>query len=258
MATAWQRVQSALTTDFTTVYTVPALTSTVVLGIRYTNIDGVNSVTVEGRTGVPTEALGAFVLEDDTVETDDTADANNATANDVLLFPATEVATEDRHYIGSANPFSMINYNIGTPGAGGTPTVTYKYWNGTTWTAVTGLVDGTNGTIPFDQSGEVRFNIPSDWTSVAMDGAQSGLGSFYWIQVELATNSYTTTNPLATQIWTENTVAFNAPGSPVPSGSSFVGLEPGEKLILEAGEIFEAKASANEDVAITMSILEIS
>ena len=48
-----------------------------------------------------------------------------------------------------------------------------------------------------------------------------------------------------------------SPGTPLPVGSSLSGLS-GDKLIMEAGEILEAKASANGDADIMLSILEIS
>jgi hypothetical protein len=48
-----------------------------------------------------------------------------------------------------------------------------------------------------------------------------------------------------------------APSTTLPIGSSLSGLS-GDKLIMEAGEIFEAKASANGDADIMLSVLEIS
>lgn len=48
-----------------------------------------------------------------------------------------------------------------------------------------------------------------------------------------------------------------APSTPLPVGASLSGLS-GDKLILEAGEILEAKASANGDADIMVSVLEIS
>jgi hypothetical protein len=48
-----------------------------------------------------------------------------------------------------------------------------------------------------------------------------------------------------------------APNTPLPVGSSLSGLS-GDKLIMEAGEILEAKASANGDADIMLSVLEIS
>ncbi len=48
-----------------------------------------------------------------------------------------------------------------------------------------------------------------------------------------------------------------APLTPIPIGSALKGIE-GEKLVLEAGDIVEAKAGAINDVDMTMSIMEIT
>ena len=47
-------------------------------------------------------------------------------------------------------------------------------------------------------------------------------------------------------------------GTPLPAGSSLSCLEGGEKLVLEAAEIIEVKASATGDAEAKISILEIS
>lgn len=54
-----------------------------------------------------------------------------------------------------------------------------------------------------------------------------------------------------------STMYVLAPNTPLPVGSSLSGLS-GDKLIMEAGEILEAKASANGDASLILSVLEIS
>ena len=51
---------------------------------------------------------------------------------------------------------------------------------------------------------------------------------------------------------------FIAPNTPLPAGSSLGCIEGGEKVVLEAGEIVELKASAAGDCEAQISILEIS
>lgn len=51
---------------------------------------------------------------------------------------------------------------------------------------------------------------------------------------------------------------FIGPNTPVPAGSSLGCIEGGEKVVLEAGEIVELKASAAGDCEAQISILEIS
>ena len=51
MANTFQRVQYDLTTSLGTAYTCPGGTTAIVIGFRITNIDGTNSVNVEGKVG---------------------------------------------------------------------------------------------------------------------------------------------------------------------------------------------------------------
>ena len=57
---------------------------------------------------------------------------------------------------------------------------------------------------------------------------------------------------------TGTTKYYVAPNTPIPAGSSLGCLEGGEKLVLEASEIIELKASATGDASAQLSILEIS
>ena len=51
MAEVYQRAQAELTTSLATIYSCPAGKSCVVIGMRFTNIDGSSSVNVEAKVG---------------------------------------------------------------------------------------------------------------------------------------------------------------------------------------------------------------
>ena len=51
---------------------------------------------------------------------------------------------------------------------------------------------------------------------------------------------------------------FVEPNTPLPAGSSLGCIEGGEKVVLEAAEIIELKASATGDAEAQISILEIT
>ena len=51
MAEVYQRAQAELTTSLSTIYQVPGGTSSVVIGMRFTNIDGSTSVNIEAKVG---------------------------------------------------------------------------------------------------------------------------------------------------------------------------------------------------------------
>jgi hypothetical protein len=83
------------------------------------------------------EAVGAVFLYDhsETSYTDYTDEANEDTTDDVPLLPSPVGAT-DCLYIGSGEQFDYLLINIGTAGTT-TFTLTWEYWDGTTWTALT-------------------------------------------------------------------------------------------------------------------------
>jgi hypothetical protein len=138
--------------------------------------------------------IGFAFLDDGGAFTDDTTDANNATANDVPLMPAVE-AVNDAFYFGenfsTSSPFNALLINIGTVGVGGT--IAWEYWNGSAWVSLT----VTDNTVGFTASGSnyVTWTEPGDWAAVAVN-AQTR----YWVRARVTAANFTTI-PLATQIW---------------------------------------------------------
>ena len=79
-------------------------------------------------------------------------------------------------YLGYMVPFDQFIVSLTTARVSGS--VTYKYWNGTSWAALSNhFVDGTSA---FTTSGTVSWYPPSDWTMTALN---SGTNAKYWVQV---------------------------------------------------------------------------
>jgi len=133
----------------------------------------------------------AWQLNQPSTFTDETADSNSITANDIQFFPVVPVAN-DAFYLGDNAPFNEFTVNVGTAGVG-TYTVTWQYWNGSAWTAVSGLTDGTNA---FKNVGTntVVFTRPTNWAR-RTDG---GVNKFYLRA--LRDGGTETTRPLGTQV----------------------------------------------------------
>lgn len=151
----------------------------------------IRNVTVSGH--IPRKDLVEFAKQDDnTVFTDYANEANQDEIDNVLIFPATEVAAEDNFYIGMAFRFDQIIFNISTAGVGGT--VDWEYWDGSTWTALSG---GNSATFELTSSGvqTLTYTTPTDWETTAIDGETK-----FWIRANL-TATYST-NPLVARIWT--------------------------------------------------------
>lgn len=116
-----------------------------------------------------------------------TTDLADAGASDVAIFPTSE-AVGDQFAMGFESPFTnvvIVTGTLGTVGSG-----TWKYWNGTAWTAVTGISDGTTG---FTVSpGTATWTMPTDWVRRSLNGS----AELYYVVFECAV--VYTINPLVT------------------------------------------------------------
>jgi len=128
---------------------------------------------------------------------DETADINNPTADDVYLPPQQAMTPGDAIYIGSDYKFKKVRFNVSTAGNYSNITISWEYWNGSTWAPLPDLLDGTNG---FKNSGtnEVSFSIPSDWAKTTIQGKTA-----FWIRARASfgASPSITTEPLGAQSW---------------------------------------------------------
>jgi len=134
------------------------------------------------------EPVGGAVADDGGVTTDETAPANNDTANDMTLLPAIP-AVNDAYYFGHASLWDWLELRIGTAG-NGVWTVTWEYWNGVVWAALPGVSDGTSG---FMVSGnkQVTFTQPGDWAQTNV----GGIANLYWIRGRVSVYTSIVTQP---------------------------------------------------------------
>lgn len=147
-----------------------------------------------GPVALKADALRAFLVEDNSLAsfTDDTRDANDPGANDAPVFPAAD-AINDSGNFGHAEPFNSLSINVGTAGVG-TYTVTWEYWNGTAWTALIQVTDGT-GNFKTAGTSTVDYAVPGDWAATTLGGR----GPFYYIRAR-RDGGTSTTNPVMTQV----------------------------------------------------------
>lgn len=146
-------------------------------------------------------SMQGAVADDGGVQTDETTEANNDTANDMTLLPAAP-AVNDAYYFGGVYPFQQLTINIGTAGVKGAGawTITWEYWNGSAWATVS----VTDGTSEFTVAGtsNVTFTPPVDWASTAVAGITA-----YWIRARVtAATLPITTQPLGTQSWVTDAI----------------------------------------------------
>ncbi len=88
-------------------------------------------------------------------------------------------ATEDYLYFGLYKPFSGVYVEVGVANAAA-KTFTAQYYDGTTWTALSGVLDDTLG---FSRSGFLRFTKPSDWDNTTINSVDK-----FWIRLRPSAN----------------------------------------------------------------------
>lgn len=146
-----------------------------------------------GTVAVSNDTFSQVWQVDNTTFVDETTDANSAGNADWTVFPATE-DTSDYMALGYRQKFKKVifDYANGTAGVGGT--VTWQYWNGSSWAALSGVTDGTTGFTATAGDGKVlTFTVPTDWAATSLNGSQA----LYYIRA-LVASTYST-NPVLDQ-----------------------------------------------------------
>ena len=152
------------------------------------------AVAMAAATAAPNAVTAAIAHNDDPpIDTDETAEANSPTANDMHLLPSPS-AVGDGFYFGLADPFDWVCLDIGTAGAGSW-IITWKYWNGSTWTALSMKYDET---AHFRISGRrwAHWNRPGDWATTTVL-----THTLYFVKAEVTYYSSMTTQPLGSRAW---------------------------------------------------------
>ncbi len=140
--------------------------------------------------------VGAAKLDDGGVFTDYTTEINSPTANDVPLLPVAPLAVDDAFYWGLDKKWGQLWQDIGVPAVGNFA-LAHEYWNGTTWSALSGVIDNTS---EFTIVGKhnIKWTVPGDWALKVVDG-----DNLYWIRARVTNVVTYTTQPLGTQAWCE-------------------------------------------------------
>jgi len=111
------------------------------------------------------------------------------------LFPDTE-ALNDAAYFGMESKFAVIYFNVSaTVATYADDACKWQYWNGSAWTDLTILYDGTDsdandGKRPFQADGYLIFSPPSDWARTSVNTKDA-----YWIR-SIVTAAQMTQSPV--------------------------------------------------------------
>lgn len=156
--------------------------------------DGLNSVVVSNlETQVPAQpastrtALEAGIQEDAAPPafTSYTTEINNATADDVIWWPASP-AVDDAFYFGFYSPGRILTLSIGTA-ANFSATFAWEYYDGSSWVALPNVVDNTDNLQVAGQQ-QVSWDMPFDWAETTVNSVTS-----YFVRIRISAFTSATT-----------------------------------------------------------------
>ena len=133
----------------------------------------------------------AAIAENGPVFTDETAEASSNSTADMTLLPTGGAAINDAYYFAHNEEFSRLKLDISTAFAGTFLIIVWEYWNGSAWTALSGVSDGTNGLLNTGPN-IVSWTIPGDWATTTVFDQ----GPLYYVRYRVTVVSGQTTDPL--------------------------------------------------------------
>ena len=138
------------------------------------------------------------VLDDGGVFNDETERAASADSGDARLLPPTgNIVINDAFYVGSTSVFGAVQFVITTNAVAETWVITWEYWDGSAWSALGGVVDGTAGLKTLGTN-RLSFTVPGDWTPVEADGSVPG--QFYHVRGRVSVGAVPAVRPLASTV----------------------------------------------------------
>jgi hypothetical protein len=166
--------------------------------------DTLNAVLHEGPNQIPGMppnnriVVEGSVVDDGGSFTEFTTEAQDSTELDVALLPLTP-AVNDAHYFGCDNPCRIITVDVGQEGIGDW-SLTWEYYNGTTFVTASNVSDRTLG---FTLAGQrtVSFDMPSDFATSTITG--SAVDAF-WVRARVDSVTTSSQQAIANQEWYEN------------------------------------------------------
>lgn len=115
---------------------------------------------------------------------------DNSTSTVASLNSLDTAANGDWVVIGGPQPFLGVAIDQVTLNSN-TATLTVEYWNGSAWTAVSNMVDGTiaSSVRTLGQDGQITWTIPTDWVVSTINGISS-----YWVRLSVSAALDSTTD----------------------------------------------------------------
>ena len=208
VSTALYTIRATATNDGTTNLNnidVPfAISGGELIAGNFIKTTALNTAVQQGATDIPhMPPTGRIQIEGavqkvGSVFTEYTTEAQSDTTNDLpLLGPSPSI--NDAWLFGCDNPCRIFNQEIDTAGVGSWA-ITYEYWNGTDWIALSNVQDLTTG-FTVVGANSTTWDMPTDWATQTVTG--SAVNS-YWGRARVSAFTSITTQPLGSRQRYEN------------------------------------------------------
>ena len=141
--------------------------------------------------GFPT----AGIADDGGVFTDETTNNNSAVENDITLMPSGSAATNDAYYWGHSEEFNQLKLEVSQAASVGYCSLDWQYWNGSSWTTLSNVVDGTD---EFENLGLniVSWDTPTGWSTTSVNSQ----GPYYYVRARNTGLPVVGTQPLGRKV----------------------------------------------------------
>lgn len=195
---------------------------------------------------------------DASVFTDITSSMRNPGDAAVNILPS-PADSGDALYIGATEPFAWLNMHLFTEGVCSDPSLAeWQYWNGTIWTALSGVTDGTSDSGPFTHSGggTLSFTIPNDWVIYTVNSK-----SLMWIRLAIIGGSNVYSGGTPTGSWCSLPPGYGYVYLYVHDGSGeanavlIAAVESAVELYKGCGIIVEVKSPVLTNLDVTATLL---
>lgn len=131
--------------------------------------------------------------------TDETVDAGDVDTNDVNLTSwvgGANATVEDAMYYGASSPFNEIALELSTTSGASTRTLIMEYFNGTTWTTVTGLTDNSTSYTADAGIYHLYWTAPTNWQKTSVNSSSN----YFYVRYRISAYTSQTAQPKARQM----------------------------------------------------------
>ena len=141
--------------------------------------------------GFPT----AGIADDGGVLTDETTANNSAVVDDITLMPSGSAQTNDAYYWGHSEEFNQLKLEVSQAASLGYCRLDWEYWNGSSWTLLSNVVDGTD---EFENLGVniVSWDTPTGWATTSVNSQ----GPYYYVRARNTGLPVVGTQPLGRKV----------------------------------------------------------